>query len=225
MTLVCRLGAAHVRFTDRSDGDMGHYGAFVSQVHPDVAARRRRITDLPWTWIRQVHGDVVVRVDSPGGGAGAQADALVTSQPGCALAVLTADCAPVALASAEGVVGVAHAGWAGVAAGVLQQTVKEMRSLGAGDVQALIGPCIHRECYEFGPSDLERLADRYGPAVAARTEAGAPALDLPAAVRAALREQGVEDVTDVDICTACSPDHYSWRAGRALERQAAVVWT
>src|SRR5438876_12396346 len=94
---------------------------FVTTFAPDVATRRRVVVDLRWTWLRQVHGDRVVTVSSPGAGAGSRADAAVTDQAGCALAVLTADCAPVALASPQGVLGVAHAGWRGLEAGVLEQ--------------------------------------------------------------------------------------------------------
>jgi YfiH family protein len=224
VTLACRLGPAHVRFTGRAEGDMGHGGAYVHSVAPEVAARRRAVVDLPWTWLRQVHGDGVVRVAFPGDGAGSTADASVTVLEGSALAVLVADCAPVALASPEGVVGVAHAGWNGVLAGVLQRTVKEMRALGATDVHALIGPCIGPECYEFGVDHLARFSDRFGDTVVARTARGTPALDLRQAVRAALAGQGVEDVDDVGICTACSADHYSWRARRERERQAVLVW-
>ena len=203
---------------------MGHGGAYVHSVAPEVAARRRAVVDLPWTWLRQVHGDGVVRVAAPGDGAGAKADASVTTLAASALAVLVADCAPVALASREGVVGVAHAGWNGVLAGVLQRTVKEMRALGATDVQGLIGPCIGPECYEFGVDHLKRFANLFGERVVARTASGTPALDLRQAVRAALAEQGVDDVDDVGICTACSAEHYSWRARRDRERQALVLW-
>ena len=207
MTIERQFGAAHVRFTDRSDGDM-----------------RRALLDLPWTWLLQEHGSEVVRVEKPGGCAGARADAAVTDQPGAALAVLTADCAPVALVSAEGPVGVAHAGWGGLLAGVLPSAVGALREMGASDLQAVIGPCIHPECYEFGAEDLERLTDRFGADVAGQTADGALALDLRAAVRAALAEEGVNDVDDVDICTGCSEDYFSWRARKEHARQATVVW-
>ena len=229
MTIHRRLGPAHVCFTGRAEGDLGHGAAYVHEVAPDVAARRRAVVDLPWTWLRQVHGDEVVRVDGPARGAGATADAAVTAGAGCAVAVLTADCAPVALASDEGVVGVAHAGWTGVLAGVVQRTVKEMRSQGATDVRALIGPCIRPECYEFGARELDGVVDRYGADVAALTADGRPALDLAAAVRAALAEQDVREVDDVGVCTSCAtdgdePGYWSWRARREVQRQATVVW-
>lgn len=220
------LSSARVAFTGRAEGDMGHGGDPVRRVRPDVAARRRAVVDLPWTWLHQVHGAGVVRVTRPGDHAGTKADAAVTAEAGCALAVLTADCAPVALASREGVIGVAHAGWRGVHAGVLEATVAHMRALGATTVHALVGPCIRPECYEFGGAELDEVAARLGAGVRATTTAGMPALDLPAAVRSALRRAGVNaaDVDDVGTCTACSPDHFSWRARKEQQRQAAVVW-
>jgi YfiH family protein len=220
------LSSGHVACTGRAEGDMGHGGRYVVAVDPDVEARRRAVVDLPWTWLRQVHGDRVVRVDAPGGASGARADAAVTSEPGCALAVFSADCAPVALASAEGVIGVAHAGWRGVMAGVVEATVAEMRAMGASEVEAVVGPCIHPGCYDFGAADLDAVAARLGDGVRATTTSGHPALDLPAAVHAALARSGVEagNVHDVDVCTSCSPDHFSWRARAEQQRQATVVW-
>lgn len=218
------LSCAHVAFTGRAEGDMGHGGDAVVRVRPDVGARRRAVVDLPWTWLHQVHGAGVVRVHAPGEHAGTKADAAVTAVPGCALAVLAADCAPVALASAEGVIGVAHAGWRGVAAGVLEATVIEMEKLGATAIQAVIGPCIHAECYEFGAADLALVAHRLGDTVRATTAGGGPALDLPAAVHAALEGAGVQEIDDLGVCTACSEDHFSWRARQERQRQAVVVW-
>src|SRR5207245_1905111 len=108
-------------------------------------------------------------VFSPGGGAGQRADAAVTDRPGCALAILTADCAPVALIASDGVVGVAHAGWRGLVGGVLERTVQVMRAGGASDVRALLGPCIRPGCYEFGADDLAQVARRLGDGVRATT--------------------------------------------------------
>jgi len=221
---VTRLWSAHVRFTGRADGDMGHGGEYVVDVRPEVAARRRAVVDLPWTWLRQVHGSDVVDVRGPGDGAGWRADAAVTDVAGCAVAVLAADCAPVALASAEGVVGVAHAGWMGLVAGVLERTVDRMRALGATEVRALLGPCVRPDCYEFGGELLDRVAARLGAGVRGVTAVGTPALDVPGAVRSALAAVGVVDVGDTGRCTACDPGYFSWRADRELQRQAVVVW-
>ena len=164
-------------------------------------------------------------MERPGHGRGEEADALVTTRPGVALAVLTADCAPVALASPEGVIAAAHAGWAGLHAGILERTVESMRALGATTVEAALGPCIHPECYEFGAADLARLARRLGDSVVGTTGRGRPALDLPAAVRAALAGAGAHLVHDEDACTACGAERYFSHRGRhERERQAMVVW-
>jgi YfiH family protein len=217
-------GWARAVFTERADGDMGHGGVYAEEVSAEVSARRRQVVDAPWTWLRQVHGAEVVRVLGAGEGAGTRADGSVTSVPGAALAILTADCAPVALASPEGVVGAAHAGWTGVTAGVVQRTVAEMRALGATSIAAVIGPTIGPGCYQFGDADLARVEAVLGPSVRSRTSAGAPALDLPAAVDAALRDAGVDRVIDARRCTACDPNLFSWRARRDVGRQAMVVW-
>lgn len=174
--------------------------------------------------MRQVHGARVVCVEAPGGGSGEEADALVSSHPGVALAVFAADCAPVAFGSPEGIVGVAHAGWRGLAAGVIEATVEAMRALGATQVAAGLGPCIRPGCYEFSPPDLDRVAAVLGDVVRSRTSAGAPALDLPAGVRAALEAAGASLVHDVGECTACSAELFSHRGGRDLARQAVVAW-
>ncbi|OZB39980.1 MAG: hypothetical protein B7X48_06990 [Acidiphilium sp. 34-60-192] len=79
------------------------------------------------------------------------ADALVTATPGLALGIITADCAPVLFSSNDGrIVGAAHAGWRGAVLGVLEATISAMRALGAGEIQAVIGPCIHQSSYEVG---------------------------------------------------------------------------
>ncbi|HEX4867820.1 MAG TPA: polyphenol oxidase family protein [Acidimicrobiales bacterium] len=178
----------------------------------------------PWTWLRQVHGADVVVVTEPGQHAGAPADAAVTDRPGCALAVRTADCAPVVLAG-DGVVGLAHAGWRGVAAGVLESTVAALRDLAPGPLVAHLGPCIRPGCYEFDGLERDELAARLGPAVAATTSWGTPALDVPAAVRAVLAELDVPVRSDVDAgCTACDDRWFSHRATGDARRFATVAW-
>jgi len=167
----------------------------------------------------------VVVVDVAGQHAGADADAAVTATPGCVLSVQVADCAPVALV-ADGVIGVAHAGWRGLAAGVVPATVAAMRDLGAAGVRATVGPCIHAECYEFGADDLDQIAALLGDDVRATTAGGTAALDLVAATRASLLAAGLRDadIDVVDVCTACSPRHWSFRAEAVSQRQAVVSW-
>ncbi|MGI8937122.1 MAG: polyphenol oxidase family protein [Iamia sp.] len=182
------------------------------------------MVDLPWTWLRQVHGAEVVTVGAPGEGAGSQADAAVTAVPGAALAVTTADCVPVVLV-ADGAVGVAHAGWRGLLAGVVGAAAQAMADLGHPPTQAVIGPSISPARYEFGPEDLDLVAARWGDDVRSVTEGGAPALDVVAGVRVALAEAGVADVAHPGGCTAADDQRYwSHRARAEPERMATVVW-
>jgi YfiH family protein len=218
--LAIALGPAMVRFTGRLEGDM----ADPTGIDRVVQGRRLSVATRPWSWLTQVHGSTVAVIDTPGGGAGMAGDGAVSATPGVALAVLTADCAPVAFASPEGVVGVAHAGWRGLVAGVIEETVAAMRALGARSVSAALGPCIHAECYAFGPADLDAVAARYGSGVRSETSDGQHALDIPAAVRQALHQVGADLEADADVCTACSTEHWSWRARHDEARQATVIW-
>jgi YfiH family protein len=211
------------RFSERRDGDLR-----VSSPPRQLAERRRALVDLPWAWNTQVHGAAVrtvldetdLEVDN-----GAEADALVTNRPGVVLSVNVADCAAVALLSPQGVIGAVHAGWRGLHAGVVESAVDAMRNLGARVVTAWLGPCIHPECYEFGADDLATMAERYGPAVRARSATGTPALDLPMAVAAALGRARVELMGAAEACTGCDPGRfYSFRARRNEARHALAVW-
>lgn len=171
--------------------------------------------------MHQVH-DTGVVVATAETASGLDADAIVTADPDLAVAVRTADCAPIALAG-DGVVGVVHAGWRGLVLGVIEETVRVMRAQGSEEVVAALGPCIHSECYEFGEKDIEVLTDRFGHGVAGRTTEGRPAFDLPAAVRVALERDGIALAHESTACTACSGEHWSHRARGDSERQATVV--
>jgi YfiH family protein len=196
---------------------------------PDaVATNRRRLADAlqldepaGWCWLRQVHGTSVLDADAAAE-PDAPSDAAVTRTAGRPLTVLTADCAPVVLAC-DDAAAVAHAGWTGLLAGVLEAAVTRLRAVGHGRVRAALGPCIHPARYEFGSEDLARLVDAYGPTLAGTTHDGHPALDLPAGVRAALARVDVTDLEDVDVCTAASPDHFSYRRDGETGRQALVA--
>jgi purine-nucleoside/S-methyl-5'-thioadenosine phosphorylase / adenosine deaminase len=174
-----------------------------------------------WVWLRQVHGRKVVTV-ATAPSEPPEADAAVTTVVGLPLVVMTADCAPVALTSPGGV-GVVHAGWPGLEQGVLGAAVDALRAIAPGPIRAWLGPCVHPDHYEFGADLLERLVARLGPEVASTTTAGTPALDIPTAVRVSLARAGVDHLTDVDVCTAESPDHFSHRRDGVTGRQAVVV--
>jgi YfiH family protein len=166
----------------------------------------------------------VVVVTRPGEHAGAPADAAVTATPGAVLVVRTADCAPVALL-APTAVGIVHAGWRGLVLGVVEAALAALRGLGAGEVRAVVGPCISAPRYEFGAHDLDVVAARYGDAVRGRTVDGRPALDLAAGVRGALHGAGVDRVSVVGGCTATDAGTwFSHRARGEAGRQGSFVW-
>lgn len=216
---LARGRTARIRFTTAADGDLA-----VLRPGPDLDARRRALSPRRWSWLHQVHGAMVVTVGRPGDQAGAEADAAVTGATDTLLAVHTADCAPVALVADEGLVAAVHAGWRGLAAGVVERAVERLRATGATAVRAVLGPSIHPSCYEFGADELDRVVARCGEAARGVTAAGRPALDLPAAVRAALDRAGVDLVGGRAPCTACDPRFFSHRARGDTGRQALVVW-
>jgi polyphenol oxidase len=184
----------------------------------------------PWALVRQVHGSRVLAVDTGPGGDGpaaaadgpgpvelvglaqgppegkppvAEGDGLVTTDPGVVLAVLTADCAPVLLADpAARVVGAVHAGWRGLAAGVVEAGVAALASLGADPAQSvgLVGPAVGGCCYEVGPDVREAVGARL-PEALATTRDGRPALDPAAGAAQALRRAGVGQVRVAAECT------------------------
>jgi polyphenol oxidase len=198
-----------------------------------VAANRRRLaTELGVrgvVFLNQVHGTQVAVVDAvprPGEPDRPGTDAAVTALPGVALAVLTADCVPVLLADPQaGVVGVAHAGRVGAAAGVLSATLAAMEGLGArlGDCEALLGPAVCGACYEV-PAEMRDEVAAVLPGSASRTRRGTPGLDLRAGLRAQLAALGVAKVGVDPRCTVEDPDLYSYRRDRRTGRLAAVTW-
>jgi YfiH family protein len=125
-------------------------------------------------------------------------DALWTDEPGVPLLALAADCVPIAVAATGGrpALAVVHAGWRGLAAGVVEAGVA---SLGASGTAAIVGPSIGPCCYQVGPE----VSERFDPGL---TERGA--LDLWSAAERALRRAGVGSVERVDICTRCHPERF-----------------
>ena len=206
---------AEIRFSERREGDFG-------DCSPE---QRASLAEGPWTRLRQQHGAAVVTVTAPGDADGAAADAAVTATSGAVLTVRTADCAPLALVATEGIVAAVHAGWRGLAAGVVAEAAATVRRLGGRELRAYVGPCIHPECYEFGRRPLEDLARRLGPGVVSQTAWGTPALDIPAAVRAALRLSGIDHVIEADRCTSCEAESwYSHRARGETGRHVLATW-
>ena len=231
--VIPAVGTVHGLFSDRSDGDLAPHGERVhmsfSEHDAILEARRSALAPTPWTWMRQVHGAGVLEVHTPGHRAGDQADACVTGNSGVTLSVTVADCAPVLLFSPvqdSVVVGAAHAGWRGLEAGVLEATVDAMRDLGATEISWWLGPCIGASRYEFSGVDLDRLVSRFGASVRSQTDDGRPALDMRAAVGAAMGAAGVTapHLRAPSACTALSDQHWSHREGAATQRQVGAIW-
>jgi YfiH family protein len=236
--LRAALGPVEIVCSGRHGGvslapyDSCNVGDHVGDAPAAVAENRRRVAaaagladPTTWTWLHQVHGTSVHLVeDDERGVAPPEADAAVTARPGRLLAVVTADCAPIVLAG-DGAVGVVHAGHRGLFGGVIEQAVARLRAITAGPVRAFLGPCIRPARYEFGERHLAPFVARFGGAVAARTVDGLPALDIPATVRLALERAGVDarDISDCGICTAASPEHFSYRRDGTTGRQVTVA--
>lgn len=144
----------------------------------------------------------------------------MTRVSGAVLTVLTADCGPIALVGEDGVA-VAHAGWKGLEAGVIEATVDRL----GRPFRAYIGPLIGPECYEFGAEDLARLVDRFGQHVEGRTADGAPALDLGSAILHELARLRADEIVRLPPCTSCEGDRFfSHRARRDEGRQGVLAW-
>lgn len=206
--------------TEVTDGDMRPDGA-----HADAPPRA---PGARWVMVDEEHGVGVFDADAPPHSACLPVgDVIVTSRCDTPIAIWAGDCAPLILGGQSGVLVGVHAGWKGLAAGVVDVAIAAMAERGDGPCVAVLGPCIHVECYEFGDTERELVAAGVG-AESARitgtTTAGTRGLDVPAAVGVALSRHGV--VLDVvGPCTACDTRWFSHRARGDLERHAVVAWT
>ena len=212
--------------TECADGD-------VNPERVDGSTLRHRqlaLTGAPWVMLDEVHGIDVVAVDALPTSAGpvaATGDVLLADRSDELLAVWVADCAPLALFGANGTTRVvAHAGWRGLADGIIDVAVDAVESTGTYVAAAVLGPCIHACCYEFGEVELDRVASGVGapvPAVSGSTAWGTRALDVAAAVAAALGRRNVTlDVAGT--CTGCDLRFRSHRRRADVERHALVAW-
>jgi YfiH family protein len=173
--------------------------------------------------LHQVHGAEVDVVEDRSTPDRPDADGIVTTRAGVVLMVRAADCVPVLLADADAaVIGAAHCGRPGLAAGVVPATVGRMRDLGARSITAWIGPHVCGACYEV-PEPMQATVGAAVPASVATTSWGTPSLDLGAGVRAQLAGEGVS-VHDVSRCTRESANLYSYRRdGDRAGRLAGLI--
>lgn len=200
-------------------------------------ARVRALLPSEPVWLRQVHGTAVRHCVAPAapGDAEMTADAAVTDVPGVVLAVLTADCLPVLLADAQrAVVGIAHAGWRGLAAGVIEHTIAGMLQRGAraDGIVAYLGPAIGPEAFEVGEDVLAAFDAGAGGGVAGARDCfrAAPLpgkwyANLYALARLRLSRAGVAAVSGGIHCTHREPARfYSYRRDGATGRMGSFVW-
>jgi YfiH family protein len=229
----------HVRavVTTRSGGvSTGPYASFnLGQSTGDevgaVSANRERLRALlpeEPRWLKQVHGARVLRAqdiaDHP------EADASVSDTRGVVCAILVADCLPMLFTDRHGTfVAAAHAGWRGLAEGVIDNTVRMItrHASTARDLLAYIGPGIGPSAFEVGDDVYDAFTSRDGGSSFAfqRTAVGKWLADLPALARLALARCGVEQVYGGDLCTYSDPARfYSYRRDKVTGRMGAFVW-
>ena len=219
--------------------DSRNLAAHVADRPADVAENRRRVRvalSLPTEplWLNQVHGVSVADADAPaaassaaGAGAAPQADAAVTRRPGRVLAVLVADCLPVLIAERDGAaIAVAHAGWRGLAGGVIEAAVAALHTA-PERLCAWLGPAIGPAHFEVG----EEVRSVFCAADAGASDAFAPnargrwQCDLPALARRRLAGLGLGQVYGEAPCTFSQPERfYSYRRDRLTGRLAALLW-
>ncbi|MBI1942663.1 MAG: peptidoglycan editing factor PgeF [Betaproteobacteria bacterium] len=200
----------------RALGDMGT---------AEGRARLRAHLPAEPVWLRQVHGIGVV--DASRALPGSAADASCTCDKGVVCAVMIADCMPVLLADDAGsVVAIAHAGWRGLAAGVLEAAIAAT-AVPAERLLAWLGPAIGAAAYEVGEEVRAEFlrGDTRAQAAFAPGRAGHWQLDLYAAARQRLAARGVARIAGGGFCTHTDQERFfSWRRDRAVQRMAAAIW-
>jgi YfiH family protein len=176
-------------------------------------ARVERIGGGRLAQAHQVHGTRVIEARAGGDAQPPDADGEVAAARGVAPVVLTADCLPVALIAPEGVA-MLHAGWRGLAGGILAEGAAALRALGASRIAAAIGPGAGPCCYEVG----EEVHAAFG--TSGRT------VDLKAIAQERLWAAGVAEIHDCGLCTMCDPQRFfsHRRDGGVTGRQAGVAW-
>lgn len=230
--------AVHAAFTLRGGGvsvapfDSLNLGAHVGDSPAAVAENRRRVRvglNLPAepAWLDQVHGTRVADLDAPGETGRAPADAVITRRAGEVCAVQVADCMPVLFAERDAsAVAVAHAGWRGLAAGVLEATVAKL-GIARGGLIAWLGPAISVRHFEVGGEVRAAFlpGDPGAAAAFAPNARGRWQCDLGALARRRLAALGVTEVSGGTWCTYADPARFfSFRRDGRCGRMAALIW-
>lgn len=212
-------GGVTVRCSTVADGDFHRTRVPLDELE----ARRGTFVDLPWTMLGHDHGVGVRHVGRPGEHDGSPGDIAVTSLDGVVLGCWVGDCAPVVLIGDRRAIATAHAGWRGLAAGVLDIAAAALAEpLRAVVVGPTIGPC----CYEFGGDDLAVVAaglDVGVGTIAGRTSSGSVALDVLAGIGAIAARWSVPLIR-LGGCTGCSYPGFSHRVRHDVGRHVVAVW-
>lgn len=223
-----RLGpSGRVLFTNRDHGNLSSVGGLDAEEGTRARASVCSLIGLQrLARGYQVHGTRVERVrelSALGSGSAPipdrEADGQATALTGLGVMVMSADCLPVALACG-GAVAIVHAGWRGLAAGVLEEGLSALCELsdGGGEIVAIVGPGAGPCCYEVGP-EVHTAFD------GAHAHAYGRKIDLRAIVHERLFEAGVSEVDDLEACTICDESYFSYRReGASAGRQAGVAW-
>jgi len=225
-------------FTTRLGGvsaapwDSLNVATHVNDYAAHVAANRARLHELLHlqsepAWLNQVHGVAVHDVDAGDNNLPATADAAISARAGKACVVMVADCLPVLFCSGDGSrIGAAHAGWRGLASGVLEQTVKAIGAP-AAELRAWLGPCISRENFEVGEEVREEFVKQDAGSVDCfgRNAKGRWQADLVELARRRLKAMGVKDLSGGSWCTYADRERfYSHRRDGKGGRMAALIW-
>lgn len=195
-----------------------------------LAAEVTEFEGFPLVTAKQVHSDIAIIVNGKGD---YQADALITDKPGVAIAVYTADCTPILLEDHKnGIVAAVHAGWRGARFGVIGSAIRAMQNMGATDISAVIGPCIHQNSYEVGPDFVSVFASETannGKYFVRSVKDGHFMFDLPTYVEDKLKKNGVENYVNLNEDTLSQPEKFfSYRRGtisgvKETGRQFSVI--
>ncbi|SDG55383.1 MULTISPECIES: peptidoglycan editing factor PgeF [unclassified Duganella] len=234
-----RGGVSPAPYDDGMGGGGLNLGTHVGDQPHNVAANRailrQMLPDDP-AWLSQVHGTAVANLAKVGPQQVPEADASLSTLPGKVCVIMTADCLPVLFADKQGkTVAAAHAGWRGLASGVLENTVEAMRAAGAGELSAWMGPAIGQYQFEVGPdvkqAFLGGAVDDSGVRhveAAFSTMEGKPGkylADIYSLARYLLHRAGVKDVHGGEFCTVSNSGRfYSYRRDGVTGRQATLIW-
>ena len=240
-------GVSPAPYDDGQGGGGFNLGVHVGDAPENVArnrARLRAVLPAEPFWLSQVHGTVVAdagaasvaRTAGQPSAPPPEADAAVARLPGAVCTIMAADCLPVLFCDTAGsVVGAAHAGWRGLAGGVLAHTLDAMRAAGAGEIMAWLGPAIGPTQFEVGADVLAAFeegalddAALHELTAAFRAIDGRPGkylADIYALARSMLRRDGVSSIAGGEFCTVTDAGRFfSYRRDRVTGRQASLIW-